>query len=197
MRNKQFDAYIANSPDWAQPILTTLREIVHEACPDVQEEMKWRAPTFLHHGIMCGMVAFKHHCAFHFWKGELVTGAALGANGDGAAAQFGKLTSVKDLPAKKVLVACIRKAMKLNEEGVKVARPAKKRPELPMPSYFMTAIKKNKRALTAFEAFPPSHRREYIEWITEAKTEATRDKRVAQAVEWIAEGKARNWKYAR
>lgn len=87
--------------------------------------------------------------------------------------------------------------MKLNEEGVKVARPAKKRPELPMPSYFMTAIKKNKRALTAFEAFPPSHRREYIEWITEAKTEATRDKRVAQAVEWIAEGKARNWKYAR
>lgn len=198
MRNKQFDAYIAKSPDWAQPILTTLREIVHDACPDVQEEMKWSAPTFVYHGIMCGMVAFKHYCTFHFWKGELVTGTALGANGEGAAAQFGRLTSVKDLPPKKVLIGYIKKAMKLNEEGVKVERPAKKkRPELPMPSYFMAAIKKNKRALAAYEDFSPSHRREYIEWITGAKTDATRDKRVAQAVEWMAEGKSRNWKYAR
>lgn len=198
MRNKQFDAYIAKSPDWAQPILTTLREIVHEACPDVQEEMKWSAPTFMHHGIMCGMVAFKHYCTFHFWKGELVTGTALGANGEGAAAQFGRLTSVKDLPPKKVLIGYIKKGMKLNEEGVKVERPAKKkRPELPMPSYFMAAIKKYKRALAAYEDFSPSHRREYIEWITGAKTDATRDKRVAQAVEWMAEGKSRNWKYAR
>jgi uncharacterized protein YdeI (YjbR/CyaY-like superfamily) len=192
---KQFDAYITKSPDWAQPILTRLREIVHEACPDVEEEMKWSSPTFVHHGIMCGMVAFKEHVAFHFWKGELVTGTALGANGMGAAAQFGRMTTVKDVPPKKQLVAHIKKAMKLNEEGIKVDRPKKKRPTLTMPDYFMAAIKKNKKAFAAYEQFSPSHQREYVEWIIDAKTSATRDKRVAQAVEWMAEGKSRNWKY--
>jgi uncharacterized protein YdeI (YjbR/CyaY-like superfamily) len=195
--NKQVDAYIAKSPDWAQPILARIREIVHETCPEVEEAMKWSSPTFVHHGIMCGMVAFKEHAAFHFWKGELVTGTPLGGNGMGAAAQFGRLSSVKDLPPKKELVAHIKKAMKLNEEGVKVERPKKKRPELAMPDYFMAAIKRNKQALAAYEAFSPSHRREYIEWITDAKTDATRDKRVAQAVAWMAEGKGRNWKYQR
>jgi uncharacterized protein YdeI (YjbR/CyaY-like superfamily) len=195
--SKQFDAYIAKSPDWAQPILTRIREIVHEACPDVQEEMKWSSPAFVYHGIMCGMVAFKGYVTFHFWKGELVTGTALGANGLGAAAQFGRMTSIEDLPPKKQLVAYIKKAMKLNEEGVKVDRPKKKRPTLAMPDYFMAAIKRNKQALAAYETFSPSHQREYIEWITDAKTDATRDKRVAQAVAWMAEGKARNWKYQR
>jgi uncharacterized protein YdeI (YjbR/CyaY-like superfamily) len=195
--NKQFDAYIARSADWAQPILTRIREIVHEACPDVEEEMKWSSPTFVYQGILCGMVAFKEHAAFHFWKGELVTGTPLGANGMGAAAQFGRMRSVKDLPPRKELVAYIKKAMKLNEAGVKVERPKKKRPALAMPDYFMAAIKRNKKALAAYEAFSPSHRREYIEWITDAKTDATRDKRVAQAVEWMAEGKGRNWKYQR
>ena len=195
--NKQFDAYIAKSPDWAQPILTRLREIVHEACPDVEEELKWSSPSFMYHGIMCGMVAFKEHAAFHFWKGELITGTPLGADGMGAASQFGRMTSVKDLPPKKTLVAYIKKAMKLNEEGVKVERARKKRPTLAMPADFLSAIKKNKKAFTSYEAFSPSHRREYIEWIIEAKTDATRGKRVAQAVEWMAEGKSRNWKYQR
>ena len=195
--NKQFDVYIAKSPDWAQPILTRLREIVHEACPDVEEELKWSSPSFMYHGIMCGMVAFKEYATFHFWKGELVTGTPLGANGMGAAAQFGRMTSVKDLPPKKTLVAYIKKAMKLNEEGVKVERSKKKRPALPMPNDFLSAIKKNKKAFASYEAFSPSHRREYIEWIIDAKTDATRSKRVAQAVEWMAEGKSRNWKYQR
>ena len=195
--NKQFDAYIAKSPDWAQPVLTRIREIVHEACPDVEEELKWSSPAFVYHGIMCGMAAFKEYVTFHFWKGELVTGTPLGANGMGAAAQFGRMTSVKDLPPKKQLVAYIKTAMKLNEEGVKVERPKKKRPTLSMPDYFLTAIKRNKKALTAYEKFSPSHRREYIEWIIDAKTDVTRDKRVAQAVEWMAEGKSRNWKYQR
>ena len=193
--NKQFDAYIAKSPDWAQPILTSLRATVHEACPDVNEELKWSSPTFTYHGIMCGMVAFKQYATFHFWKGELVTGTALGAGGMGAAAQFGRMTSIKDLPPKRQLVSYIKKAMKLNEDGVKVDRPKKKRATLAMPDYFMAAIKKNKKALAAYEKFSPSHRREYIEWIIDAKADATRDKRVAQAVEWMAEGKARNWKY--
>lgn len=195
--NKQFDAYIAKSPDWAQPILTSLRAIVHETCPDVDEELKWSSPTFTYHGIMCGMVAFKEYATFHFWKGELVTGTALGANGMGAAAQFGRMTSVRDLPPKRQLVSYIKKAMKLNEDGVKVDRPKKKRATLTMPDYFLAAIKKNRKALAAYEKFSPSHRREYIEWIVDAKTDATRDKRVAQAVEWMAEGKARNWKYQR
>ena len=195
--NKQFDAYIAKSPDWAQPVLTRIREIVHEACPDVEEELKWSSPAFVYHGIMCGMAAFKEYVTFHFWKGELVTGTPLGANGMGAAAQFGRMTNVKDLPPKKQLVAYIKTAMKLNEEGVKVERPKKKRPTLSMPDYFLTAIKRNKKALTAYEKFSPSHRREYIEWIIDAKTDVTRDKRVAQAVEWMAEGKSRNWKYQR
>ena len=195
--NKQFDAYIAKSPDWAQPILTRLREIVHEACPDVEEELKWSSPTFMYHGIMCGMVAFKEYATFHFWKGELVTGTPLGANDMGAASQFGRMTSIKDLPPKKTLVAYIKKAMKLNEEGVKVERSKKKRPALPMPNDFLSAIKKNKKAFASYEAFSPSHRREYIEWIIDAKTDATRGKRVAQAVEWMAEGKSRNWKYQR
>jgi uncharacterized protein YdeI (YjbR/CyaY-like superfamily) len=195
--NKQFDAYIAKAPEWAQPILTSLRATVHEACPDVEEQMKWSSPTFVHHGIICGMVAFKEHAAFHFWKGELVTGTPLGANGMGAAAQFGRLKSVKDLPPKRQLVAYIKKAMKLNEEGVKIDRPKKKRPTLAMPDDFMASIRKNKKALASYEKFSPSHQREYIEWIVGAKTDATREKRVAQAVEWMAEGKARNWKYQR
>jgi len=195
--NKQFDAYIAKSPDWAQPILTSLRATVHEVCPDVEEELKWSAPTFVHHGIMCGMVAFKEYATFHFWKGELVTGTALGADGMGAAAQFGRMRSVKDLPPKKQLAAYIKKAMQLNEEGVKVVRPAKKRPTLEMPEYFMAAIRKNRKALAGYEKLSPSHQRDYIEWIIDAKTEPTRDKRVVQAVEWMAEGKSRNWKYER
>ena len=195
--NKQFDAYISKSPDWAQPILTSLRATVHEVCPDVEEQMKWSSPAFVYHGIMCGMVAFKQYATFHFWKGELVTGTALGADGMGAAAQFGRMTSVKDLPPKKQLVAYIKKAMKLNEEGVKVDRPKKKRPTLAMPDDFIAAIRKNKKALASYEQFSPSHQRDYIEWIVGAKTDATREKRIAQAVEWMAEGKSRNWKYER
>lgn len=196
-KTKEVDAYIAKSPDWAQPILTSLRATVHEACPDVEEALKWSAPAFMYHGMMCGMLAFKNHCAFHFWKGELVVGTPSGG-GDGAAAQFGKLTSVKALPPKKVLQAYIRKAMELNVAGVAVPNgPAKPKKPLVAPAEFVAAIKKNTKALTAFEAFSPSHQREYIEWIADAKSEETRDRRIAQAVEWMSEGKSRNWKYMR
>ncbi len=174
-RNKQFDAYIKGKPEWAQPILTSIRATVHEACPDVEEEMKWSSPTFMYHGIMCGMVAFKNHCALHFWKGELFLGKKLGG-AEGAAAQFGKLTSAKDLPPKKVLKGYIKQAMELNEQGATVKRVPKPKKELAMPDYFMAAIRKNKKALGAYEAFSPSHRREYIEWITDAKSDEHRTK---------------------
>lgn len=190
--DKRVDAYIAKSADFAKPILTHIRAVVHETCPDVEETMKWNSPTYMYKGILCGMVSFKAHCVFGFWKGELVTGDA---DGEGAMSQLGRLTRVSDLPPKKVLVRYIKRAMALNEQGVKAPRSTKPKKELVVPDYFVAALRKNKKALAAFEKFPPSHKREYVEWVTEAKGEETRNRRLAQAVEWIAEGKQRNWKY--
>lgn len=193
-RDPRVDAYIAKSGDFARPILTHLREVVHSACPDVVETMKWSSPFFDYHGAMCNMAAFKEHAAFGFWKGALVVGRPSG-DGDGSAGQFGRITSVKDLPSKKELAAYIKTAMKLNEEGVNVPKAKKAKPELPVPPELAAALAKNRKARTAFEAFPPGHQREYNEWIGEAKGADTRARRVEQAVEWIAEGKSRNWKY--
>ena len=191
--DKRIDAYIENAADFAQPILTRVRQIVHEACPEVEETLKWGHPSFMYHGIMCGMASFKEYCAFHFWKGALIIENAAS---DQMWGQLGRLAKVSDLPPKKVLVGYVKKAMELNEEGTKFPRrPVKPKKELVMPEQFMAAIKKNKKALAGFEAFSPSNKRDYIEWITDAKGEDTRDRRIAQAVEWMAEGKPRNWKY--
>jgi uncharacterized protein YdeI (YjbR/CyaY-like superfamily) len=139
------------------------------------------------------MVSFKQHCIFHFWKGTLVVPSA---DKEGAGGQFGKLTKVSDLPPKKELLGYIEKAMALNEAGPKgTKRPVKAKPALATPKELTAALKKNKAVLAVFEGFPPSAKREYVEWIVEAKTDETRAKRIAQAVEWIAEGKKRNWKY--
>ncbi|MGS1078846.1 YdeI/OmpD-associated family protein [Pseudoxanthomonas beigongshangi] len=190
------DAYIAKSAGFARPILEKLRAIVHETCPQVEETLKWGMPTFMHAGgILCGMAAFKQHASFGFWKHALVVGEGGPRDGMGS---FGKMTRLADIPPKKQLVPLIRKAMKLNEEGVKSAGPRKQSapraaPEL--PADFLAALKKQRKALATFEAFSPSQRREYIEWVTEAKREDTRQRRIAQSVEWLAEGKPRNWKY--
>jgi uncharacterized protein YdeI (YjbR/CyaY-like superfamily) len=194
MIDRRIDAYIAKSPEFARPILTRIREIVHEGCPECEETLKWRAPTFMYKGaILCGMVSFKQHCIFHFWKGTLVVPIA---DKEGAGGQFGKLTQVSDLPPKKELLGYIKKAMALNEAGIKEAkRPVKPKPALATPKELTAALKKNKAALATFESFSPSAKREYVEWIVDAKTDATRAKRIEQAVEWIAEGKKRNWKY--
>lgn len=196
-RDKRIDAYIAKAADFAKPILKHFREVVHETCPDVEETMKWNSPTFMYNGSMlAGMAAFKEHCRIIFWKGELIEGP----NGQNANVDsLGKPNKLSDLPPKKQLVSYIKQAMKLNEQGVTMTQArAKKaaRPEPKVPDYFLAALKKNKKAMKNFEAFSSSHRREYVEWITEAKREETREKRVATAVEWIAEGKGRNWKYA-
>jgi uncharacterized protein YdeI (YjbR/CyaY-like superfamily) len=190
----RIDAYIARSADFARPILSHVRAIVREACPDVEETMKWSVPHFDYKGMMmCSMAAFKEHCALNFWKGSLFLD---GARGVGAAGQFGRITKVSDLPSKAVLRGYIRKAMALNESGTTVKREPKapKKP-IAVPADFRAAVKKNKRAHATFEGFSPSHRREYLEWITEAKSEETRKRRLDQAVEWLAEGKTRNWKY--
>ena len=195
-RDERIDAYIAKSAEFARPILVHLREVVHAACPEVEETMKWSFPNFMYKGILCSMAAFKEHCAFGFWKGSLV----LKQEGDDARdgmGHLGRLTKLSDLPSKKVLTGYIKDAMKLNDAGVKSPTRSKpKRPkEVIVPHELTSALGQNKKALATFEKFSPSHKREYIEWITEAKTEATRTRRLETAIEWMAEGKPRNWKY--
>jgi len=195
-RDERIDAYIAKSAGFARPILEHLREVVHEACPDVEETMKWSAPHFMYNGMLCAMASFKEHCAFGFWKGTLVVGAD-GTSGE-AAGQFGRITTLSDLPPKKVIVGHVKKAMALNESGTAVARkPKRAAKDVAPPDYLMAALKKNRKALATFEGFTPSHRREYVEWITDAKAEETRQRRLRQALEWMAEGKPRHWKYVR
>ena len=191
----RIDAYIERAAPFAQPILARVREWVHEACPQVEETIKWGMPTFEYAGgILCGMAAFKQHASFGFWKHALVLGEGEPRDGMGS---YGKMASLQDLPPKKTLVAHIRKAMKLNEDGVKTSTTRTTAPKPPpeAPADLAAALKKNKAAKTSFDAFPPGAKREYIEWIVEAKREETRAKRLAQAIEWMAEGKRRNWKY--
>jgi uncharacterized protein YdeI (YjbR/CyaY-like superfamily) len=189
------DAYIEKSADFAKPILTHLRQIIHEACPDVEEAMKWSFPNFVYKGILCNMAAFKAHCALGFWKSSLIV--KNNSKAEKAMGQFGRITKVADLPSKKVLTGLIAEAMKLNDEGVPSPTRAKprKNKEVVVPGDLTAALAKNRKARITFEKFSPSHKREYVEWITDAKTEATRTKRLATTLEWLAEGKPRNWKY--
>ena len=194
-RDPRVDAYIKKAPAFAAPILEHIRAVVHDACPEVEEGMKWSVPHFDYKGMMCGMASFKHYVTFGFWKSSLVLGTE---KQEGGADQFGKLTKVSDLPSKKVMTGYIKKAMKLNDEGTKVEKPKRApKPEIAVPAYINTALGRNKKAKAQFDAFSPSHRREYVEWITEAKSDETRNRRLAQAIEWMSEGKPRNWKYER
>src|SRR5262249_2755095 len=160
------------------------------------ETLKWKLPTFMYQGMLCGMAAFKKHAAFGFWKSKLILDEK-GNRADESWGQFGRITSVNDLPPKKVLLGYVRKAKELNEKSVKVVRAPKKKAPLRVPTVLTAALAKNKKARDQFAAFSPSHRREYVEWITEAKTDATRDRRVATTIEWLGQGKSRMWKYER
>jgi uncharacterized protein YdeI (YjbR/CyaY-like superfamily) len=173
---------------------------VHAGCPGVEETVKWQHPSFVYQGMLCGMAAFKAHCTFGFWKHALILdqNPAQKAKAEAAMGQLGRITSLSDLPPDKVLIGYVKLAVRLNELGVKVPRaprPLKMKP-LVTPPELAAALKKNKRALETFEDFSPSHKREYIEWITEAKREETRTKRLETTIAWLAEGKPRNWKYA-
>lgn len=191
-KDPRIDAYIQKSAEFAKPILTRLRGVVHAACPDVQETMKWSSPHFDYEGPLCGMAAFKEHCAFGFWKGSLIVENA----SDEGMGQLGRITKLGDLPPRKTLTAWVRKARKLNEAGVKAPRaPKQKKAPARGPVDLRKALAKNSRARAAFEGFSPSHRREYVEWIEEAKRAETRTRRLATAIEWMARGKSRNWKY--
>jgi uncharacterized protein YdeI (YjbR/CyaY-like superfamily) len=193
-RDPRVDEYIAKAQPFARPVLKHLRKVVHAGCPGVDETMKWSFPHFLYEGMLCSMAAFKEHCAFGFWNGSILSEDQKSADAMG---QFGRLTSVSDLPAEKTLIGLVKKAAALNEAGVKPKREPKaaKKPPDP-PDDMMTALRKNKKALATFEGFPPSQRRDYIEWVVGAKADGTRERRLRTAIEWMAEGKIRNWKYA-
>jgi uncharacterized protein YdeI (YjbR/CyaY-like superfamily) len=195
----RIDAYIEKKADFARPVLKHLRQLIHKACPDVEETIKWGMPYFDYRGTaLCGMAAFKEHCTFLFWKSKLLKDPEkiLQVEERGAMGNFDRITSLKDLPSDKILIAYITEAARLNDEEVKLP-PRKKAAvtELKMPVDLAAALKKNKKAQAIFEKFPPGKRKDYIEWVTAAKTEATKNKRIETAVEWIAEGKGRNWKY--
>ncbi|WP_445146464.1 YdeI/OmpD-associated family protein [Dyella sp. Tek66A03] len=192
------DSYLAKSAPFAQPILEHLRALVHASCPEVEEGIKWGMPFFLYRGSpMCHMAAFKQHAALGFWRHKDVVGDAADAHDEGMG-QFGKLTTLKDLPPKKELVAMIKQAMVRIDTGTAPKRPKsapKPPPVMPDDVAALLAQKKHVAARKAYESFPPGAQREYVEWIGEAKTEATRQKRIATTLEWLAEGKRRNWKY--
>ncbi len=195
-RDPRVDAYIANSAPFAQPILAHLREVVHGACPETEETMKWSFPHFMYKGMLCGMAAFKAHCTFGFWKGALIVAESPTKEAMG---QFGCITSIKGLPSKRVLAGYIKRAMQLNDEGIAVKPPKKRTAARPvvLPAELEAALAapKHRKIAAAFAAMPPGHRREYAEWIAEAKRPETREKRVATTIAQVAEGKALNWKY--
>jgi uncharacterized protein YdeI (YjbR/CyaY-like superfamily) len=196
-KDPRVDAYIDKSASFAKPILKHLRKIVHAGCPDVEETIKWQMPHFDYKGVLCGMAAFKEHCAFGFWKGSLVVGKNQDA--DSGMGQFGRIGSIRDLPNEKVLIGYVRKAAELNEKGVKVPERSqrRKRAPLPTPDYLTAALNKNAKARKTFENFSPSNQREYVAWLIEAKREETRQQRLRTAIDWMAEGKVRNWKHLR
>jgi uncharacterized protein YdeI (YjbR/CyaY-like superfamily) len=197
-RDRRVDAYIARSADFAQPILKHLREVVHDGCPDADEAIKWGMPFFVRGGaLFCFMAAFKQHAAFGFRRGERLVGAGLVT--EKAMGQFGRLASVADLPPRRMLLAYVRKAAALNDPQAKSASQSKRAAPkaVAAPADLLAALKENAKARKCFEAFPPSHRRAYVEWITGAKREETRKRRIATAVRWLAEGKSQNWRYER
>jgi uncharacterized protein YdeI (YjbR/CyaY-like superfamily) len=193
-RDPRVDAYIGKAQPFAKPILRRFRKAIHAGCPGVVETIKWSNPAFDYKGPLAGMAAFKAHCAVGFWKQSLMnsglkTGRTMGP--------FARLEAVDELPDEKTLVALVQEAAALNEAGVKVARARTPKPPPKTPSFLLAALKKNKRAWMAWDAFPPSHKREYIDWITGAKQEETRARRLEQAIAQITEGKSQNWKYER
>lgn len=197
----RIDAYIGKSADFAKPILKHFRKLVHEVCPDVEETMKWNFPHFDYLGsMMCSIASFKQHCAIGFWKASLMTdaGVLIGrAKSEEAMGHLGKITSLKDLPKDSALKKYIKEGMKLNELGITLA-PRKKeisQDELKTPDYFKKALSKNKKAAMHYERFSAAQKKEYLRWLAEAKTEATREKRLQTTIEWLSEGKVRNWKY--
>jgi uncharacterized protein YdeI (YjbR/CyaY-like superfamily) len=193
-RDPRIDAYIAKAPPFAQPILAHVRDRVHAALPAAEETMKWSAPAFTLDGkILLIMATFKAHAALNFWRGQEIGDGSAKA---GAMGQFGRLTSLEDLPPDAELDSLIREAAELSKSAPE-PRKSKSAPK-PAPEFhpeFAAALTKAPKAKAVLDGFPPSAQRDYFEWIAEARQDATRAKRIATAIEWLSEGKRRNWKY--
>jgi len=184
------DAYIAKSADFAKPILKRIRAAVHKGQPRVTETIKWGVPAYVDdRGILCMTPAFKQHCAWVFWSGRKPSTID--------ATSLRRITSASDLPSQRDMVAAVKEAASGARPAAKKAAPRRSPRPVRVPAYFTAALKKKPKALAAFTAFPPSHKREYVEWIDSARTDETRQRRIATAMEWIASGKSRNWKYER
>ncbi len=199
-RNVAVDAYINEAAEFARPILEHLREVLHAGAPGVVEEMKWSMPFFVYNSVILGnMAAFKAHCSFGLWGPDVVgTLRADGVAQGGNMGSFGKIASVKDLPSRAKLVGYVKVAAKAIADGERTkawSRPKVAKAEAEIPEALAAALKKNKAVAKKFELMTPGYRREYCQWIAEAKREETREKRVETALGWIAEGKSRNWKY--
>lgn len=190
----RIDAYIAKQADFARPILEHLRRVVHEAAPGVEEAIKWSMPHFTYKGrLFAGMAAFKAHAAFGLWQASAVLGDT-GSERE-AMGQFGRLATVDDLPPEGELKAIIRRAAEQAQEPPKPRPKKPTKPALETPPELKAALDANPAARATFDGFPPGAKRDYVAWVVESKRPETRDKRIAQAVEWMAEGKKRNWKY--
>lgn len=199
-KDPRIDAYIKKSQPFAQPILTHLRNLIHEVCPDVEETIKWSFPCFDYKGPVCNMASFKQHAVFGFWKAAIMKDSDIlmeTAKSEVAMGHLGRITSLKDLPSDKKLKAYIKEAVKLNEDGIKLPSKTKSldKKDLEIPDYLITALRRSKKAKEIFDAFSYTNKKEYVDWLTDAKTVATREKRLETALEWIVEGKVRNWKY--
>jgi uncharacterized protein YdeI (YjbR/CyaY-like superfamily) len=198
-RDDRVDAYIAKSADFAKPILHHLRQLVHSGCPDVEETIKWGFPNFVYHGLLCNMASFKQHCSFGFWKTTRISDSRnlLSKIGKTALGNFGQLRSLTDLPPDKIIIAFVQQAAELNAQGVKVPSRNKgtEKKVLKVPKYFKDALSKDSRALKTFKSFSYTNKKEYVDWLTEAKTEETRNKRLVNSIQWLSQGKIRNWKY--
>jgi len=194
-RSEKVDAYIETSAEFARPILRSIRETVHRACPEAEEAIKWGFPHFTYKGILCSMAAFSEHCALNFWKGEDVLGKGV-AKGGGMG-QFGPIRSLSDLPEAAVFRSYVEKAKALNDAGTPGPTSRKRRTakEPKVPEDLRAALQENEEARKTFEGFPPGQRREYVEWITEAKRPETRARRLSTTLKWLAEGKRHNWRY--
>jgi uncharacterized protein YdeI (YjbR/CyaY-like superfamily) len=190
-KDPRVDAYIRRAQPFARPILNHLRKLVHIACPDVEETIKWRSPFFERKGIICFMASFKEHAVFGFWKGALL----FGKGNKGAMGHFGRITSLKDLARDKELVGYIGKAAELNERGIQKKRTRRGAQRVSVPADLKAALAKNAKALKTFENFSYSHKKEYVDWITHAKRDETRKRRLKTAIQWLNKGKAQNWKY--
>jgi len=200
-KDPRVDAYIAKKAPFAQPILKELRAIIHEAHPEIDEDIKWGAPAFMHKGIVCIIAGFKEYVGVNFWKGALIVPSnARRAGDDKDMKQLEKIRSIDDLPARRKIIGYVKAAVKLNEGGVPTPNrgkdaPIRKRGPLRTPPSLAKALARNAKAKMTYDGFSPSHKREYVEWIGEAKTDETRERRIEQALGWLAEGKPRNWKY--